>query len=290
MQLKQFFIRTEDEVKTSGLHYYNNNKKIIISTHGMQTNGMKERDEIIAEKVVTKGYDYITFNNRGREVITMINKLVNGKMECTKAGTAYEEVEESYYDIKSVIKFCIENKYEEIILQGHSLGSIKTVYVYNRLKNENSSLLKYIKGVILLSMPDIPELVKYLLQDKYNEILNYAIEKEKTQKQDELMPDNVFLCPISVKNFLYYLKYNENINFVQLSNEQYEFPELNNIDSRLLIIYGNNGEFITQEVNDLIKFLKGKLKKDVIIDYIDGANHMYTGKEAELADKIYQFL
>lgn len=290
MELKQFFIKTEDQVKISGLLYKSNHNKIIISTHGMQTNGIKERDEIIAKTVAKKGYDYLTYNNRGREVITMINKLVNGKIEREKAGTAYENVTECYYDIKAVIDFCIENGYKDIILQGHSLGTIKTIYTYNRLKEEESEIIKYIKGVILLSMPDIPELVKYYLKDNYETTLKYALEKEKQGKCEELMPDNVFLCPISVRNFLRYLKYNEDINFIQLSNKEYDFKEINNIDTRLLIIWGNNGELILQDAKELVEFMRTKIKENSVIEYIDGANHMYNGKEEVLANKIYNFI
>lgn len=290
MEIKTIFTKTEDEVKISGLLYTNKNKKIIISTHGMQTNGIKKRDEIIAKKVADKGYDYLAYNNRGREVVTMIHKLVDGKMKRVKAGTAYEDVTESYFDIKSVIMFCIENGYTEIILQGHSLGTIKTIYTYNRLKDEENEILEYIKGVILISMPDIPELVKYSLKDNYEKVLKLAEEKEAEGKTDEFMPDDVFICPVSVRNFLYYLR-DEEINFIQLSNKEYDFKEINNIEAKLLILWGNDGELIIQKAEDLVEFMKSKIKnQDVEIDYIDGANHSYVGKEEELANRIYQFL
>lgn len=290
MQLKTFFVETKDKVKISGVLYSDNNKKIIISTHGMQTNGIKKRDEIIAENVTKIGYDYLSFNNRGREVITMINKMVDGKIKRVKAGTAYEDVTECYYDIKAVINFCIKNGYTDIILQGHSLGSIKTVYTYNKLKQEKDEIIDYIKGIILLSMPDIPELVKFYLNERYENIIEYAINMKRQGKEEELMPDDVFLCPISVRNFLYYLKKDNEINFVQLSNTEYDFKEINNIDKKILIIYGNNEELILQDAKDVVNFMKEKTNKNAVIEYIDGANHMYRGKEEELAYRICKFL
>lgn len=289
MRAEPFFIKTEDEVKISGIHYNNNNKKIIISTHGMQTNGIKKRDLIIANQVSKIGYDYIAFNNRGREVITMINKIVNGKLQRAKSGTAYENITECYYDIKTVINFCIEKGYTDIILQGHSLGTIKTIYAYNQFK-QNNELINYIKGVILLSLPDIPELVKYHLNEKYEAVLKYAIKMKEEGREEELMPDDVFLCPISVRNFLYYLDKNNGINFAQLSNQNYDFKEINNITEKLLILYGNNNELILQDAKQLVEFLEEKINKNAIIDYIDGANHSYNGKEEELAKKISDFL
>ena len=74
----------------------------------------------------------------------------------------------------------LELGYTDIYLQGHSLGCTKIVYTYNKLKNENN--VKNIKGIMLLSLVDIPDCQKYDLGDKYAEMMEYAENKEKEGK------------------------------------------------------------------------------------------------------------
>ena len=53
--------------------------------------------------------------------------------------------------------------------------------------------------------------------------------------------------------------------------------------------WGNNKELIKQNAKDLTNKLKSKLHNNKIdIDYIDEANHSYSGKEEILAEQIYE--
>ena len=186
----------------------------------------------------------------------------------------------------------IDIGYNKIHLQGHSLGCTKIVYTYNRLVEENNTeILNKIGSVILLSLVDIVQTQKYSLNGKFDEMLEYALNKEKENNLFELMPQNAFIHPISVKSYLRYFKYNEKIDFSRYGNENYNFEELNNITVPIFMRWGNDKEMIIQDVNVLIKFMNNKINnihKD--ISYIDGANHNYDGKELILATEIVNFL
>ena len=55
--------------------------------------------------------------------------------------------------------------------------------------------------------------------------------------------------------------------------------------------WGNINELILQDAQKLCEFLKGKIKNNNLdINYIDGANHSYKGKEEELGEEIKNFL
>ena len=209
-------------------------------------------------------------------------KLLNG-------GAVYEDVLDGYYDIKGAIKKMLELGFSQIYLQGHSLGCTKIVYGYNKLKQQND--VNNIKGIILLSLVDIPDCQKYDLGNKYDEIMKYAETKEKEGKLDELMPLESFDHPISVKTYLRYFKYNEKIDFARFSDKNYDFRELNNIQIPLFLRWGNQHELVIQNLDELVSFLKSKIKnKKLDIGYIDGADHGYTGKEEILAKQIIQFI
>ena len=293
MNIKMVHFKATDNVKLSGLMYKSNKetKKILISVHGMATNCLKHRDEVIAEKL-TKNIDMLAFNNRGHDLTSYIKKERDGKKQKMLAGTSYEEISECYNDILGSINYCIENGYEEIYIMGHSLGCTKTIYTYNKLIQENNKeILDKIKGVLLLSLVDIPKALQIYLNDIFPAMVTYAKNMKKEGLEKLLMPEKSFIHPISVKTFLRYAIDNEDINFARYSDDTYDFEKINNIKCPLFMRWGNNNEMILQKADDLCTMLKNKIKNENLdIGYIDGANHSYTGKEEILANEIIEFI
>lgn len=293
MNIKMVHFKATDNVKLSGFIYKSNKKtkKILISVHGMATNCLKHRDEVIAEKL-TKNIDMLAFNNRGHDLTSYIKKEKDGKKQKMLAGTSYEEISECYNDILGSINYCIENGYEEIYIMGHSLGCTKTIYTYNKLiQEDNKDILDKIKGVLLLSLVDIPKTLQFYLNDNFPAMVTYAKNMRKEGLDNLLMPEKSFIHPISVKTFLRYAINNEDINFARYSDDTYNFEEINNIKCPLFMRWGNNNEMILQKADDLCTMLKNKIKNENLdIGYIDGANHSYTGKEEILANEITEFI
>ena len=284
------FIAT-DGIELCGILYKGKEKtdKIILAVHGMTSNCFKKRDDIIAKKANEEKIDYFCFNNRGSEIVKYISKNIDGKKEKSLAGTAYEDVLEGYEDIIGAILKLKELGYSDIYLQGHSLGSTKVVYTYNELKEEEADILSCIKGVILLSLIDIPMAVKFYLGKNYETFLKLAEEREQKGIND-LMPKNAFIHPISVKTFLRYVRDNKDIDFARYGNDN-QLEKLNNIEIPLFMRWGNDNEMIAQKAEELVTILNNIItnpSKD--IDYIDGANHGYDGKEEILAEEIIKFI
>lgn len=291
MNIETIFFKATDGVELKGIMYKSKSKtqKMLISIHGMATNCIKQRDEKIAEKLNELDIDVLTFNNRGHDLVNYIKKENKQKEEL--AGTAYEEISECYEDILGAINYAIQNSYDEIYLMGHSLGSTKTVYAYNKFLKENQDIANYIKGIILLSMVDIPLAIKIYLQDNFSAMLTYAKNMKKEGMENELMPEQSFIYPISIKTFLRYTTNNEDINFAKFSDSLYSFKELNNIKVPLFMRWGNNNELILQKPDELCVFLKSKINNEQLdIGYIDGANHNYFGKENIIANEITKFI
>lgn len=276
-----------DGVKTNGylISGDRNNKKVLIEIHGMSSNCFKKREKVIAKTLNNIGIDAICIDTRGSEIVKYI-KYNDGRKEL--AGTAYEDVEESYYDLMGAIRYALSLGYKDIYLQGHSLGATKVVYTYTKMKQKQDEELKNIKGIILLSLVDIPDMFKTYFSKKY---LSYAEEKEKNGQVLELMPHDAFIHPISVKTYLKYAKYNSEIDFAQYSNENYDFDTLNKIDVPLFMRWGNDNELIRKSAQEQVELMRRVIKKnDADINFIDGANHSYNGKETELANDIANFL
>lgn len=290
--MKKINFLATDGVVLNGILYESEskNKTVILAVHGMVSNCLKERDEIIANKVKEAGFDYFCFNNRGSELVKYIKKEIEGQKEQKLGGTSYEDVLEGYEDIVGAILKLKELGYQDIYLQGHSLGCTKIVYTYNELKEENDEILENIKGIILLSLVDIPKTLQIYLGDRFTEYLKVAEEKEREGKTLELMPKEAFIHPVSIKTFLRYARDNQEINFAKYG-EDTELKKLNNIDVPLFMRWGNVKEMIVQEAEELTHILNNQItnpNKD--IDYIDGANHSYEGKEEKLAEQILAFI
>lgn len=210
------------------------------------------------------------------------------KKETILQGTAYEDVEECSCDIIGAIKFAVELGYTKIHLEGHSLGSTKIVYTYNQMLKENSKYLKHIKSIILLSLIDIPDMLNTYTAKEFIKLAN---DKENENKTEELMPIDASIHLFSVKTFLRYIKYNNNIDFAQYNNENYNFEYLNNIKIPLFMRWGNDKELIKQDAKNMVSTLKNKIHNEYLdINYINGADHSYKGTENILADEIYEFI
>lgn len=282
-----------DGVELNGILYNCKEKsnEVILAVHGMTSNCFKERDKVISENSNKNGIDYFCFNNRGSELARYIKKDINGKEEKIIAGTSYEDVLEGYEDILGAIIKLKELGYENIYLQGHSLGCTKIVYTYNELVDEEEyDVLSNIKGVILLSLIDIPKAIKVYLGDKFSEYVSLAEEKEQEYKSYELMPKDAFINPISAKTFLRYVRDNKDIDFAGYGKDN-ELEKLNNIKVPLMMRWGNQNEMILQSADELVNIVTNIIEnKNKDIDYIDGANHQYNGKEKELAEQIIEFI
>ena len=291
--MEQIDFLATDGIKLNGFLYKNGEKtdKVILSVHGMSSNCFKERDTVIANYANKNDIDYFCFNNRGSELVKYIRRDIEGRKEKMLGGTTHEDVLEGYEDIVGAILKLKELGYEKIYLQGHSLGCTKIVYTYHELKDEEENdILSSIKGIILLSLVDIPMALKVYLRDKYEKYLELAEEKEKAGKLKDIMPKDSFIHPISVKTFLRYARDNQDIDFAKFGQDT-ELEYLNQIDAPLFMRWGNDNEMILQKADELVAQVSNCIsnaEKD--IDYVDGANHSYNGKETILAQQIIDFI
>ena len=290
--MKVIYFLATDGIKLDGLLYTSKNKTedIILSIHGMATNCMKKRETTMAKFANENNIDYFCFNNRGSELVKYIRRYTEGKREKELGGTSYEDVLEGYEDITGAIIKLKELGYKNIYLQGHSLGCTKIVYTYNELKDEQDDMINNIKGIILNSLIDIPRALKVYLRDNFDKYLAYAEDKEKNGQKDEMMPQEAFIHPISVKTFLRYARDYQDINFANFGEDK-ELKVLNNIDVPLFMRWGNVNEMIVQMPEELVDLMNKCItnpNKDIY--YMDGANHSYERKEEELAKQVIAFI
>ncbi len=106
--LERIYFNTEDKIELVGLLETPNKpkKKVVISIHGMQSNCLKQRENILSKTITEAGIAYFAFNNRGAEVVTYTKKVSGEKN--LNGGVVYEDVLDGYYDIKAAINKMLE--------------------------------------------------------------------------------------------------------------------------------------------------------------------------------------
>lgn len=291
MRIEKVYFKSIDNLNLIGLlHRPEENEEksntVFISIHGITSNCLKYRDDVLAKMLTGEGISYFAFNNRGHDIINTYDKLTDNEMHFYGSGA--ENIYDSYFDIKAAILEMKNHGYKNIILQGHSMGCTKVVYTYNELLNNNEkNILDNIKGIVLLSMVDIPEAIKKILNKDYKRVISYLELLRKRGKGDNLIILDKNMPPIKPNTILSYVEDNKKIDFANFGDNRSSFKELNNIKEPIFMRWGNVNELIFQEAQELIEFMNQKIKnpnKD--ISYIKGANHNYTGKEEELGGQI----
>lgn len=287
MKISKIYFTTEDKLKLTGLLYtpeeksffpfhFKEPKKVVIFIHGMYSDCLRKRDDIFAEELTKNGYAYFTFNNRGAEVGYMIRDVLYG--------TAFEDPMEGRYDIDAAIEAMKNEGFEEIYLLGHSLGCTK-ILIWNKYKKNKVS------AIGLLSLTALSEKYKQQAgENTYKVILNFAKLRVARDGALKLLPAKFYPKPISARTFLTIFGENSEFNCVSYEDEKWDAKVLNDLEVPLFMRYATINETITKKPEEIIAFLKGKLKNEADLSYIEGTDHSYHGKERELIRQYIAFL
>ena len=289
MKISKVYFNTDDGLRLIGLLHEPEDIKtniVMISVHGVTSNCLNYRDEIIADKLTENNIAYFTFDNRGHDVLNTYDSLQNMNYQ----GSCAEDVKDSYFDIKAAINCMLSKKFNKIILQGHSMGCTKVVYTFNKfIENGEEDILKYICGVSLLSMVDVPGYLELVLRENYDKVIQMLkIMKEKGKGDKILALEN--FPPVKPNTILNFEK-NTELDFFKYTDSNYKFEKLYNIKVPLFMRWGNSNELITIPAKDLVEIIKKRMiNKKIDIDFIDGANHSYKNKEKVLSEQIINWI
>ncbi len=278
-------ITTDDKLILSGGLYSpdKDTKKAILHIHGMGGN-FYENSFIgfMAEEFTGEGYSFLSLNNRGAQII--FDFPIDGSEEKHKRiGSAYEKFEECVHDIKAGIDFLVKEGYTEIILQGHSLGSVKAAYYV--AKTQDKRVLK----LVLISPSDMVG----LSEDKNHE-RRMTLSKKLIQegKGKELLPE--LLWDFYWLSADTYVNLSERGTAVDVFNtyDREASSCIRDINIPVLAILGGIDDAAILPVEEALKIIKSKAEKTVRFDtlVIDKAPHSYFGHEQQLAKSITKWL
>ncbi len=281
---------TSDGLELAG--FWNDAKSDVAVFHSHGTAGdfyTHKFIEIEAEKLAKEKISFLTANNRGHDVFADIRKHVDGKVEWTQIGGAYEIFEESLLDIGAWVEFLSDRGVKKIILQGHSLGPNKNIYY--QYKKQDSRIL----GFIHLSPQNDAGLMYHKFgQKKYEEVNRMIHEKLMLGKGREMLPDEfVEVCPISVQGYSGYFIEDGVGNLFPYHNPQNpNWKIVQSMKEPQLLIFGQKDPYITPSVTDAVTIFRSKTKNPSLFTstIIDEASHSFLGYEVKLVDEIISWI
>ncbi|MBI4097438.1 MAG: alpha/beta hydrolase [Candidatus Levybacteria bacterium] len=279
---------TKDGLLLRGLYVPGDkNKPAVIHIHGFQGDFFtQEFPKKIAEKLHENNLAFIAVQNRGTGVESEIYTTTTKGWAA--GGASFELLEEAYMDIDAWIKFLIDEGYKDIILQGHSLGTMKVVrYLFEGKRVDKVSKL------ILLAPFDIMQLFEDATKGKGKEYLGIAEQKVKDGRGKEIIPEHFLDAKMSYQTYVSHHKQDDFEYMFAVHNTSYGFPLLNKINIPVKIIVGTSDPYFNpanpgnpKEALDLllknIKKSEGKL--------IEGAKHGYEGYEDIVAEEVLNFV
>jgi dienelactone hydrolase len=281
-QLKNEFVRitTTDGLELHGLLFEPKRKtaKVLIHIHGWIGNFYENRFiDYIAREAVSKGFSFLTFNNRGAGIVTDFVKRRKSKVGYKRIGGAQEKFKDCIFDIKAAVDFLSKKGYKKIILQGHSSGCQKAAFYEQKTED------KRIKSLILLAPVDDAAYTKTLLKSKHEKSLSIAREMVKSGKGDKSVPEWMAFYPLL--NAKMFLNVADSKSYSgRLFDYSGKLKEIEKINCPILAIFGTKDEY-QFEPDKKLQILKERMS-NCDIKLIQGAEHGFINFESELSKLI----
>jgi len=263
---------TEDGINLIGFKYEGCSDEWNIIIPGVDGNIItNEFITYMGEYISANGYTFLFSHHRGSFQIISSNSL-NPCIPGVTIGSIFEQFNDSIYDIKAWIKYAIDNGAKKINLLGHSHGCNKMI----NFLSKNHEFDGYINKIILISPLDLRTRMNNRRE------LDELYKRAKIAKSNKEL-GNFICCGFFYKDPLsfYDMMENENIdNFSMMSEVKNDFSIFNSIEKNKYIIYGSKETKYTKLYDIKRPCFNSYVKK---LDTIEGANHIYQGREEELA-------
>lgn len=283
-QLCEFIrITTDDGLELHGLLFEPKEKtnKALLHIHGWTGNFYEDLFiDYIAKQAVSKGYAFLTFNNRGSGIIKdFINK--NNHRKYKRIGGSSERFEDCIIDIKAAINLLGRRGYQNIILDGHSTGCQKSTFYQYKIQD------KRIKGLILIAPVDDVGFCKKDLKNKYQDVLKTVKKLIKKKGEKGLVPERMAYSPMMTAGTFLNVADSDSLSG-KIFDYSGQLQEIKKVNCPVLAIFGSEDEYETDPI-DKLKVLKDDVE-NCDTELIRGSNHGFVGYEKELSEIVGNWL
>lgn len=280
---------TADDLILNGLlNNGDTNKPAVILIHGFTSDFYSHKFfHTIQSHLTEENIANIAIQTRGTGIHTEF--LNTDRQDGKYIGSYYEKLSEAHLDISAWIKFLQEAGYKDIILAGHSLGTIKAVrYMYEGEYRDK------VKKLVLLAPFDKNGYIQRHSGAKRASRLEEAVAKLKEGNGEETVPNNFEDYPISYETYVSWYENNDLSNMFDFYlGVTADFPILKKLKVPVKVIVGTKDEdFYIPEFSTLTSTTEilNKNIKRLEIDLIEGAGHTYVGHEDQVAKSVTDYI
>lgn len=278
---------TKDNLYLHGLFKKGEKSKYaVIHIHGFEGNFyINSFIPVLAHALKDNSHSFLSVETRGTGGETVFSTVDDDEK---RLGSYYEILKQAYMDIDAWVEFLVERGYKNIILQGHSLGTLKIV----RYLAEGSNI-KFVNKIILLSPFDGIDLIQKYTQNKLQDYLKIAKEKIQKDEGDHFVPPHFSDIKMTYQTYASWYTLDHFGRMFNFADKDNNFMLLNKLLVPVKVIVGRNDDFFYpsnfSDPEKAIDILKLNVKN---FDYeiIDDAGHTYRNKEHELALSVLHFL
>lgn len=282
---------TEDNLFLNGLFVEGDKQKpAMIFIHGFEGDFYSHKFiSTLGEEFARNNYTFLSVQTRGTGQKI---ELVQTDFEPRFIGSHLELLEEAFLDIDAWVKFLLDKGYSNIILSGHSLGTIKSVRYLFEGKYKDK-----IKKLILFAPFDKNGAEDKFTKGKWKEYVEIAKKKVEEGKGEDYIPmdstDPWDEINISYQTYASWYSQDDIGCMFDFYRQDYNFPTLNKIQIPVQFIVGSKDDFFnatnpenSQEALDILL----KNISNSTWEIINGAGHTFNGYEEELVKDVLDFI
>jgi len=274
VRLQGFYQRSSDRLVTST---ETGSVDAAVLVHGLGGNFYSSRLLLhVAQTLSSLGISVVIVNTRGHDIINMTAWAGNSR----SVGAALEDVSHAQFDIPAWVEFLTKRNHQNILVLGHSLGAIKTIY--SQAHNPQPK----VRSIIGLSATRLSysELVNAPKGNDFRETFDRC--KRLVDENNGDAPVQVsFPYPTWMTPKCYVDKYGPDETFNWLNF-------VDRIETPTLLVFGQ------KELDNDLAFTGIRPKLDELnrdwnpftIEEIPDGDHFYTAKFAELDEKLVRWL
>lgn len=274
---------TEDKVRLDGLHCEAKTQSdstqleldAAVIVHGLSGNFYSSRLlKHLASELLKIGVDALLVNTRGHDFLNSTPRMGRA----ATLGAAVEIIDECKFDLHGWVEYLEKNGKQNILLLGHSLGAIKSLYAHAHKPHQN------VKKIAAFSATKLSydSLMGSSGGDKFKHWLNEAHERVADNRGDQLMYVD-FPFPTWMSAEAYLKKYGDGDKYNWLNfTEEIQVPVLaafGEIEMR------ENPAFAAMDHD-----LKNISQSNFSVEYIPNADHFYSACFREASECLINWL
>jgi GNAT superfamily N-acetyltransferase/pimeloyl-ACP methyl ester carboxylesterase len=230
----------------------------------------------LIDHLLELGCPGLCINTRGHDGISTASTNRGGK----RLGAAYEIVDDCRHDLHAWIEFLVEEGCRRILLIGHSLGAVKSIYALSQEPNPN------IAGLVAIS-PPLLSYEQFALSTQGSMFLETFARAERLVEagHSTSLLDVQLPLPMVISAGGYVEKYGP--------HERYNYLKfLRAVQVPTLVVFGST------EVESNMAFQGGPeavaalaaVQPRIGVETIPGADHFYTTKRPELLQVVERWI